>query len=599
MMRAFSCFLILLAMTGYLPAQISGKPMTVTGRILDKQSREPVAYATIYNYTAHVGTISNISGYFSIRITSLSDSVAVSFIGYKSQRLVAGQTQPVNIYLEKNIVTLSEVVIRPVDNSRLYNLIVECRKARSAIPYEARAYLFLKNFSNDHQIELVEAFFNADFIGSELEDLHIKTGRFGLRKFNENRFFNSMEITQAMLRFKLFDENMDFPLSPTSMSLKKMKKEFMLELNSTYIDDAGDTVLVVDYHPVDKSGKAFRGTIFVKPERHEILKMTFDCASSRRSPFSPLFPDDSIANLDFSITKEYKAINDRQVFSQTHFSYQLDYYSRLRQIAGGNTAESKYRIKTDAVLNAFDYDSLYLLPFFVFNKNCTRDYLQINALPYNEYFWNHQDDFSVYDYHEQNQKFYSAGDVVTNKAWYNENPFIKKVYESPFITWSSKRILMKDVKGAAPERHVFSPAVNADMYNLDVKIFMDINPYPDTLQLITSTVFDPWGTYYMLPVDSVTNCFLNIYFDICEIERRNFIKSVYERSYGKEAIIAEYALMNRRLEELEVQYLKEVVRGTNRKALEKWNRYVDDRLGINNMELFRVRADNSQVIQVR
>jgi hypothetical protein len=378
-----------------------------------------------------------------------------------------------------------------------------------------------------------------------------------------------------------------------------MKKDFRLELSNTYIDDAGDSVLIIDYHPVDRTGKAFQGTIYVKPERHEILKMTFDCNKCQLSPFSPLFPNDSIANIDFNITKEYKTLNGQQVFSQTHFSYQLDYYSRLHHDGTELATSTMYRISTDAVLNAFDYDSQFLLPFFVFNKNCTRDYLQINAMPYNEYFWDHQDDFSVYDFHDQNQKFYSAADVFTNKTWYSENPFIKKVYESPFITWSPKRILMKDVSGGTSERKVMSPALNADMYKLDVKIYMDINTYPDTLQVITSTVFDPWGTYYLLPVDSVTNCFLNIYFDICEIERRSFEKKMTKGEFVKDAIIAEYKQMNLNLELMENQYLKEVSRGTNRKALVKWNKYVDEKLGINNMQLFNVRAEDRQAIEVR
>ena len=63
----------------------------ITGRILNATTKEPVAYANVYNKSLEKGTISNLDGYFRVPVRDVRDSVMVIYIGYQTQRIALGQ----------------------------------------------------------------------------------------------------------------------------------------------------------------------------------------------------------------------------------------------------------------------------------------------------------------------------------------------------------------------------------------------------------------------------------------------------------------------------------------------------------------------------
>ena len=66
-----------------LSAVLSAQGLLIEGRVLNKATGEPVAYANIYNKSLQKGTISNNEGYFRIPAGSRDDSVFVSFVGFR------------------------------------------------------------------------------------------------------------------------------------------------------------------------------------------------------------------------------------------------------------------------------------------------------------------------------------------------------------------------------------------------------------------------------------------------------------------------------------------------------------------------------------
>ena len=69
-----------------------------------------------------------------------------------------------------------------------------------------------------------------------------------------------------------------------------------------------------------------------------------------------------------------------------------------------------------------------------------------------------------------------------------------------------------------------------------------------------------------------------------------FKKQYRVQGLGKntDEILLTYEAMNVRLEKLKTHYEAEVDCGTKRKELEKWNQYVVDNLGIDNMRSFNL-----------
>lgn len=561
----------------------------VQGRIINKETKEAIPYVNISDYHAQKGTISDMKGYFKIFTSSVKDSLFVSCIGFKKQLILLSENKTFyTIYLEPSIQLLNEVSIIAPDDSYLYDLLIDCKKNSSNENKTAKAYYEIKSFAGNNQIELLESFFNADIKGYDLSELELKTGRFALKK-TRNRFFNSVESSRAIIMNRLFTENEYFPENPLVFSKSKMKKKYWLEVEKKYIENNTDSVYVIRYTPKDTSGAFFNGHIWLNPQKKQLIKTTFDCKNCKTTPFVPLFSSDMMSNINLNITKTYKEIDHKMYFNHIDFTYQFDYDSRI-----GKADEAKYNILTNAVLHVYDYQNSFFIPRFNFDVHCVHDYLKINAMPYNNFFWENKNEFEIIDHDNRNSIFYKENEAFSSLKWFSDNKYFKMVQEGYFVRWTGKRILIKEITDDTIMNKAAISVITADKYNLSVKIFMDINTYSDSTNVITSTVFDPWETFYHLPVDSLTNCFLNIFFDICEIERRNFEKSIKGLGNNKVEIIRKYDAMTTKLDNLKTKYINEVDRGTNSEEFEKWNQYIIDNLGINNMGLFKLTEKNNK-----
>jgi hypothetical protein len=109
--------------------------LTVEGRLLDRYSLEPIAYATIGIPDDAIGTITNQNGDFRLR---LPDSVRhsrvyFSHIGYLTQEMEVHQLeaaeQPRSFLLEPKVISIQEVVVRLVNPLRLLHSMLDKREA--------------------------------------------------------------------------------------------------------------------------------------------------------------------------------------------------------------------------------------------------------------------------------------------------------------------------------------------------------------------------------------------------------------------------------------------------------------------------------------
>jgi hypothetical protein len=96
---------------------------TLKGRVLDAQTLEPLAYATIGIPEIALGNITNIDGAFLLKVSKkiASKNVLVSHIGYqtKSVPLALLQFGSVDIHLNTDFISIQEVIIRNIDPKQL------------------------------------------------------------------------------------------------------------------------------------------------------------------------------------------------------------------------------------------------------------------------------------------------------------------------------------------------------------------------------------------------------------------------------------------------------------------------------------------------
>lgn len=563
-----------------LPAQ----NLMIEGRVLNKATKEPVAYANIYNKSLQKGTISSSDGYFKISVGSRNDSVFVSFVGFRKQQLLLTVgAHFCTVLLETSTQLLEEVVITAPDDAWLRDLLVECRKQAPLVTTGGRAYYELKSFIQDQQVELVESFYNVKMTGYDLSALDLKAGRLALKPFN-NGLFVSIAGSRAITLLKMFGDNPYFPESPLEMSAGSIKKHYYLELTRKYHDENPDSMYEIRFTPRDTSGLYFAGKLWLDPARKQILRINLLCRHSKKHPFLPLFSTDRISNVDFNISKTFSTADGRVQFDHTDFTYTIDYVSRK-----GPKDEIPYRVETSAVIYAFDYGNLFIIPRFPFKDDHIDDYKKISALPYNDFFWKSHSTYRLSDQQQQNEKFFNDTGTITNRNLFAQHRlFSLGMFENSFLQWSEERILFKEDMAGAKNHSSDLKAFKADLFNLSVKIFMDVNSADSSANVLTATILDPTESFYYLPLDNTTHCFINIYFDLFEIERRKF-EQMLELSDKTVATAQKmYDTLLVRLETIKLQYLKEVERGTRREELMKWNNTIYNSLGIDNAAFFHL-----------
>jgi hypothetical protein len=554
----------------------------IEGRVINASTREPVAFANVYNKTLQKGTITNDDGYFRVVTSGARDSIMIIFIGYETQVMKLDAKQDFyTIYLEETIQLLREVVVTPNDNLYLFDLLIKCRSKASSFQTEAKAYYELKTFRNQQQIELVEGYYNAAITGYELSGLNLKAGRLAMQPY-DNRFFASMESSTAITAMKLLSNNSKFPDSPMELTRKEMRKNFDLSLDKKYVDDNADSIYVISYDPIDTAGLFFKGTVWVNKTKNAILKIMLNCLNCKKYPFRPIFPGDTISNVSFAITKTFATYQGHPVFNHIDFTYAIDYRSRV-----GDVNAQSYSIKSNAVLYAYDFKHTFLIPTFNVSDDAYSDYRKINAMPYNDFFWRYNDEYRLKDGDNSNELFFNDTLSFTNKTIFLYNPLMKsRLFQHPYIIWSEDRVFFKDI---AVDTSSSSPSadVMADKYYLGVKLFVDINTYQDSMSIFSATIFDPYVSFYHLPIDNKTHCFINMYFDLCEMERRKLESELKTSMKEVKQFDNIYQAFESRFQFLKTQYLKDVDRGTNEPEMKKWNDYIDAALQINNIALFK------------
>jgi len=83
---------------------------TVTGTVSDTE-KQPVIGANVVVKGTNIGAITDINGKYSINVPSPSNTISFSFIGYVTKEIIAGNSSVIDITLETEATSLSEVVV--------------------------------------------------------------------------------------------------------------------------------------------------------------------------------------------------------------------------------------------------------------------------------------------------------------------------------------------------------------------------------------------------------------------------------------------------------------------------------------------------------
>lgn len=92
-------------------AALSAQEKTVTGKIVDQVTRQPLPGATVNIKGTGQGAAADASGAFSIKVPAPETVLVVSYMGYGTQEVTVGQQSVMNISLSNSVSNVNEVVV--------------------------------------------------------------------------------------------------------------------------------------------------------------------------------------------------------------------------------------------------------------------------------------------------------------------------------------------------------------------------------------------------------------------------------------------------------------------------------------------------------
>ena len=100
-----------------LTSKVIGQSITIQGRVTDSNSGNPIPFANVSFNNSQIGATTNFDGYYKITTSNFTDSLVVSYIGYKQRAKVFTKNRTnINFQLEEDVVNLEELVFVAGEN---------------------------------------------------------------------------------------------------------------------------------------------------------------------------------------------------------------------------------------------------------------------------------------------------------------------------------------------------------------------------------------------------------------------------------------------------------------------------------------------------
>lgn len=569
-MYRFLLLLILLGGNLNLKSQAN-----ISGEVVDSISGQILDYGTILNLRTLSGTATNLNGFFVLPNTNLLDTLEVSYLGYETKRIVIVDYKKIYIQLNPDDNVIDEVVISASDD-RLFDLVDKIRKKKNTKTRNSKTYFFLESKINNIQSEIIESYYNGIFSNHGIEELALKKGRIGIDS-TDGRYFLSTGTSRVFIMHDLFNHDSNFPDNPLIFRKRKLKKRYWLSLDYQYVSNS-ELVTVIDFQPKENYRELFEGKLHVT-ENGILLKIELRKSMSQLHPYIP-FGGISIEGIDMEITKYFKDIDDQQFLSTIDFNYSIHYNDRK-----GKSVE----VESYAYFNAYDYKESFNLPHFEFTPHMHQDYRDITAVPYDSVFWKMFDEFRFFDKLNDNEQFV-LNHQIDNSFVLSDDPAKNYQLEFPYISWSPYRFSIKPLSDKEIFQEKQKTVFDSDKYNLNTKLYLDINYFRDTMVYQLVSILDPVNTYYKMSINSQDLTYMNMYFDLLEYHR---IMLATELTLSKDLTIEQASqLLKSRMEvflEEANELTKETRRGKNTVKMLEWNDYISELVGVQNISIKAVR----------
>ena len=577
-MKITLLLICLIAFNG-IYAQHSSETFTLSGIVYDSLSRKVIPFTSIYKLRDRKGTSSDFDGVFTLENVLPNDTIVCTYIGYEKTINIFNNNKGLDtIFLNKESQLIDEIMIL-ADNSILYELIQKSKRTQSNNTHVSKTYFELETFHEKEQLELFQGYYNGTIKGYNANNLEMKNGRFALAPISK-RIFASTESSKAMYMHKLMTSNEYFPTTPFELGKRSLKKHYRLYLSSKYRDDKKQTIYVIKFEPKQHTNHYFEGKVWIDSASHNIQKVNLQCPNTSIHPFKSIWPEHALEKVHLELNKTFVQYQDEMTLSSMDFNYHLNYTSK---------EDSTISISTRALLHAYNHDEAFEMPFFRFTRTSHADYRRIQMLPNVPSFWQCEDEYKLINQTATRNEFIQQKATIRAYDLFDSDSlFQKNFFEMPYAKWNGNRIVIKGITQDSSDYYNQKGTLLSHRYNLEIQLFADVSETCDSIQVITKTIFDPYYSFYHFETTKESQAFINIYFDLMELQRRKLEQELHASDKTRKQVAIIYQQAVDRAKQMSSKYFKEVQRGTNKEALQQWNTVVVEALNIDNLALFGI-----------
>jgi hypothetical protein len=288
------------------------------------------------------------------------------------------------------------------------------------------------------------------------------------------------------------------------------------------------------------------------------------------------------------------------MLSHVDFKYSLDFEYFLQETSE-DSLDVKYTtystlVNTTGLVYCYDYDNPFILPYFDYSKNMD-DYQKLAIIPYNNLFWANsklllsEKQTAMLQSMNRDDLIFNADSVAYGNHFMRnltQNEDYLLVGRPKHFFWHpNENIEVEEIKLSEDSVAFCMHFAPRGLYKLRSQIFLDINTINEANYCTSYSVFNLYNSYLRVPNDTLTRIFTKIYFDIVEIERRKMQDKLDANTYTLKQIEEIYFSTLNNIDEMVHNYFNDVVLWTNIDKIKKWNQYVYEKLGIDNLLEFR------------
>lgn len=295
--------------------------LRIMGHIYDNETKTVIPYATIGILEENIGTITNTDGYFSLKIplSYSGSSLVVSHMGYMSQRIPLQliNEQKVDIYLERRIISIQEVIIRYIDPQIIIEKALDHRKVNnSRKPVYTTSFYREGVQKNNRYISYSEAVFK------------VYKSEYEMSEFSDQvKLLKSRKIQNDEARDTVYVKLKAGVLSALQLDIAKVVPDFMdqtppVNYTYTYSDlisyNAKDAYAITFEQNKGIEEPLFKGTMFIDKQNFAILGADFE--------INPAFLNKAVDNLVLKKSRRLNVKLEKITYSVNYTPFNGKYY---------------------------------------------------------------------------------------------------------------------------------------------------------------------------------------------------------------------------------------------------------------------------------